>query len=185
MIPRVRRAIDGPNTSSSASVSASLTDDQVKDLTADACADIILLTSSLFGHSLNVLAYDPAYNAPSEYSIDPDPGLDEGTVIVAQAALNYFFHEFRDKKVMEHIANEAQQWEYQLSANLLSAQLKMLQDARDKALEALERERIVGVDNFRSFMAVRDQTTAMALEPWVDPQGYDAPYWMDMRFPWF
>lgn len=185
LTPRVRRAIDGPQASSSAAVSASLTDDQVKDLIADACADILLYMRGLFGHSLQVTATDPTYGAPTEFITDTPLAPEEQTVIVAQAALNYFFHEFKLLKVSQTIQNEVQQWSYDLSPNLLVAQLKLLQDTRDRALEALTDVRNIGVDTFRSFLAVRDQTTSMAIEPYVDPQGYDAPYWTDLRFPYF
>lgn len=160
-VPRIRRAVEGV-------VKAQwlLADDEVKDLCADAIADIILYSGNIFGKTLNVLARDPVTGAPTEYSVTPALGLPEETVIAAQAALNYFFHRFSAVKVSETIADEASNWSYDLSPNLLVAQLKQLQSERDKALTALETEEGV-LESYHSFIAVRDTQTSRYIEPWV------------------
>lgn len=161
MVPRVRRALEG------AGAAPVLTDDAVKDLVADALAATILYTDGVFGKTLTVT--DDEGGVPTEYEVDPELDLSEQTVIAAQAALDHFFHEFRDKKVQEHISDEAQSWEYTLSAQLLRDQLKMLVDARDRALAVLI-ARGVALDSYTSYLAVRDATTSRLLEPWVEAQ---------------
>jgi hypothetical protein len=89
----------------------------VKDLAADAIAEVILYTGSVFGKQLVVTDTDDATGAPSEYATSDAADAPEGTVIAAQAALDYFFHRFAETKVSEQIADEAQTWEYTLSAN--------------------------------------------------------------------
>ena len=69
-------------------------------------------------------------------------------------------------KVSERIADEAQSWEYSLSANLLVQQLKLLISERDKALAVLEAEG-APLDAYESFLAVRDAHVSQMVEPWV------------------
>ena len=52
MVPRVRRALEG------AGAPQVLTDDAIKDLTADAIAEVILYTGGVFGHELVVTDRD-------------------------------------------------------------------------------------------------------------------------------
>ena len=54
MVPRVRRALEG------AGAPPVLTDDAIKDLTADAIAEVILYTGGVFGHELVVTDRDDA-----------------------------------------------------------------------------------------------------------------------------
>jgi hypothetical protein len=60
LIPETRRAIDGPTATSSAAVSASLTDAEVLGLVADATSEAILMTggSTQFGYQLVVVERD-------------------------------------------------------------------------------------------------------------------------------
>lgn len=167
LIPRVRRAVDGPTAESPAAVSATLTDNQIKDLIADAVADVILYTGGLFGKALNVTARDEFYQAPTEYQTSEELSLNEVAVITTQTALTYHFNRLRDMKVSERIANEAQEWEYSISANTLRDYLKALQDARDKALDSLKANN-AALDSYESFLAVRDAGTSLAIEPWVE-----------------
>ena len=160
MVPRVGRALEG------AGAPPVLTGDAIKDLTADAIAEVILYTGGVFGHELVVTDRDDATNAPTEYATDPELTLSEQSVIATQAALNYFFHEFSGMKVSERIADEAQSWEYSLSANLLVQQLKLLISERDKALAILEAEG-APLDAYESFLAVRDAHVSQMVEPWV------------------
>lgn len=161
LIPRIRRAVEG------AGAPAALADDAVKDLAADAIAAVILYTGSVFGKQLVVTHVDEATGAPDEYATSEPLTLGEGTVIAAQATLDYFFHRFAEMKVSERIADEAQQWEYTLSANLLRDQLKLLIAERDKALEAVRGELGPAYDQYASFIATRDRHTSILIEPWV------------------
>jgi hypothetical protein len=58
LIPRVRRALDGPAATSPLADASTLTDDEVTAVIADAIADILLYTggSTVFGHTLEVVA---------------------------------------------------------------------------------------------------------------------------------
>lgn len=156
----MRRAIEG------AGAPEVLTDDAVKDLVADAIADVILYTGGLFGNTLAVIDRD-TNGAPTEYETSDELSLAEGSIIAAQAALNFFFHEFVDKKVQERIGDEAQQWEYTLSANLMRDQLKLLIDTRNQALETVTAS-MGALESYTSFLAVRDAHTSQLIEPWVD-----------------
>lgn len=139
MIPDTRRALDGPTATSSASVSTTLTDEQVKNLIADASADVLLLSggSSVFGHTLIATSVDESYGAPAEWAFDTDLSLEERRVIVAQAALSYFYVASRDFKASESIEDEGQKWAVSYSAQFIRDQLKYLIAARDRAIDAM------------------------------------------------
>lgn len=168
LIPRVRRALEGPDSvSGSAAVAAGgLLDDQVNALIADAIANIILYSGGLFGHTLEVEERDDEYMAPIAWSVDPELSEAEGGVIVAQAALDYYFDFARGMKVSQRIADEGQEWEYSFSPQLLTEQLKFLIGERDKALELLASENS-GLENWTNFIAVRDLQTSQMIEPWL------------------
>jgi hypothetical protein len=163
LIPRIRRAVEG------AGAPEVLTDEAVRDLAADAIAEVMLYTGSVFGKQLVVTATDDTTGYPTEYATSDALTLPEQAVIATQAALDYFFHRFASTKVSERIADEAQTWEYTLSANLLRDQLKQLVAERDKALAALEGA--APMDRYESFIAVRDAHTSQLIEPWVDGNG--------------
>lgn len=169
MVPRVRRALEGPGSTGPLADSAVLTDDQVTALIADAIADIILYTGSAFGHSLLATALDPFYQAPTAWETTEALTLTEQSVVVAQAALGYFFHQLKELKVSEEIADEASSWKYQLSSTLIRDQMKMLQDARDRALTAVGETQMT--DSYHSFLAERDALASFFVEPWVDGVG--------------
>lgn len=158
MVPRVRRALDVDT--------ATLTDDQIKDLVADALGALILYSGSAFGRTLSVTEYDEA-EIPAEYAIDPDLSIPEQTAVAAQASLDYFFHRFSGLKVSERIGDEAQTWEYQRSATLLRDQFKLLIDARDKALDSIARQG-AALDSYVSFIAVRDAYVSALIEPYLN-----------------
>jgi hypothetical protein len=160
LVPRVRRALEG------AGAPPKLTNDAVKDVVADALSDILLYTGSVFGKTLDVTATDVDGGFPTEYATSDPLSLAEGSVVAAQAALTFFFHQFSGVKVSQQISDEAQTWQYSLSATLLRDQLKLLQDERDKALEALENTS--GLESYVSFIGVRDVLTSRAIEPWVE-----------------
>lgn len=184
LIPRVRRALLGPHASGSAAPANSLSDEEVNGLVADAIADIVLYSggSSVFGHSLEVAERDGYYMAPVAWRTSEALSEDEGSVIVAQAALNYFLHEIKTLKTSERIADEGQEWEYQIGASVLTEQIKALQKARDEAIERLQSDNTV-TEGYVNFLAVRDQHTASLIEPWSDTGGYGGQEgFVDPRF---
>lgn len=161
ILPRVRRAVEGP-----VAVSAPLSDAALIAMTADAIADVILFTGGDWGHRLVVTERDATTNVPTEWAVDPGLELEEESMIAAQAALTYYFHLFKDRKISERISNEGQEWEYTLSANMLRDVYSALKDQRDLALNALRAEQPV-LARYASILAVRDRTAAALLEPWV------------------
>lgn len=173
LVPRVRRAIEG------AGATATLSDDAVKDLVADALAEILLFTGSVFGHTLIVTG--TTAGAPDEYATSEPLELDEAAVVAAQAALDYFFHEFRGAKTSERISDEAQDWEYSTSAQLLRDQLALLIRRRDEALAALTREGHV-LDAYVSLLEERDVTVARQIEPFTVSSGFGGQESYDPRF---
>lgn len=168
IVPRVQRAVEGV-----VQGDWELSSDEMYLVAADACADILLYSGSVFGSQLLVTARDPVSNAPSQFATSIQLEPDQMAVISSQAALTYFYHRFKDAKMSEQIADEASHWEYSLSPALLIAQLKLLQDTRDRALEAVD-ARNGGLEAYISFLAVRDVTVARYIEPWVygHPEGY-------------
>lgn len=174
LIPRVRRAIEGPDSvSGSAAVAAgNLTDDQVNAVVADAIAGVIFYSEGLFGHTLEVAERDAVYMAPTAWLVDPELTDAEATVIVAQAALDHFYIFAKGLKVSEEITDEGQTWRYSLSAQSLSDQIKGLRADRDRALEILLNEGIELSDDWISTIAERDAQTSAMIEPWVGGYGY-------------
>lgn len=165
LVPRVRRAVEGPL----APAADALSDDAVKDIVADALSEIILYTGSAFGKTLLVTAKDDDTQAPTEYATSDELTLPESSVVAAQAAVNFFFYKLVAAKHSERIRNEGGEWEWSTSANVLRDGLKALTDARDRAIQALE-----GRGNFvayESFLAVRDSEVSHLIEPWVDSPG--------------
>lgn len=173
LIPRVRRALEGPSapTGSAAIVAGNLSDDEINAVIADSVAEVIFYTGGLFGHTLNVVSRDAEYMAPDAWTVDPDLTEAEATVIVAQAAINHFFHYAKGLKTQERIADEAQEWQYQRSAQVISDWIKHLREMRDQALAQIEIDEDTD-DAWVSFIAVRDAETAQIIEPYVYGQGY-------------
>lgn len=181
MIPATRRAIDGPTATGSAAISTTLDDDQVHSLIADSLGDVILLSGGVFGKTLEVTARDDYYQAPTEWRTSSELSDAEQRVIVAQAALNYYFLTVKTIKTSETISDEGQSWDYTLSAQLLRDQLKALIDMRDKAIEALGAASSA-VERWVDFVHERDQVAWAMLEPFshfggvggqiADPRGF-------------
>jgi hypothetical protein len=165
VVPRLRRAIEGPVQVTGPNA---LTDDQLTAMAADAIADLILYTSGAWNHELQVAGRsgDPDTGPPDEWTIDPPLKPEEESMIAAQAALTYFFHAFKDRKVSERIKNEGQEWEYAFNGPMLRDWLRLLQTQRDEALAALKEEHPV-LARYASFLEVRDQLAAVQLEPWT------------------
>lgn len=170
LIPRVRRGLEGAIGTGSANVAASqFTDDQANALIADAIADCILYTGGLFGHQLVVTEREAeGYMAPIAWQVEPAFSEDEGSIIVAQAQLNYFFFALKGLKVQQTIRDEATEWSYQLSANALTEYLKNLRKTRDEAL-ARVMDSSAPAEAWESFLATRDTFTASIIEPWTEP----------------
>lgn len=167
LIPRVRRAIDGPAADAADAPAATLNDVQVTGLIADSIAEVILYTGGLFGYTLDVTDRDDTYGAPNAWQTDEVLSDDAATVIAAQAALDYYFHTVKGLKVSETITQEGRSWQYALSASVLRDQLKALRDARDRALAALTEKTDPALETYVSFLAVRDAETAALIEPWT------------------
>lgn len=165
LVPRIRRAVEGPTGSPPPGVPA-LSDDQAKELAADAIADAILYSGGLFGHKLIVAERDTDKGYPTDWQTETVLDEWEVSVVAAQAAINYFFHLFRDQKTSETITNEGQSWEYELSASLIRDQLKALIASRDAAMDSLRRMHPV-IDRFASILAIRDAQTVTTLEWWA------------------
>lgn len=182
LIPACRRAIDGPTAQSSAAVSATLDDTEVLGLVADATAELILHTASqdggdanAFGNQLVVVSRDPYYQAPNAWATDVPRSTAQDAAILSQAALNHYFWLIKILKVSETMKNEAVDWEYSLSANVISAWVAYLIANRDKAIAALQTINVV-LDTYISLVAERDRLSAAWLEPWVTEVGAPVPY---------
>jgi hypothetical protein len=168
VVPRIQRAIEGVHTDD-----WELSFGEAYLVTADALSDILLYTGSVFGSGLLITHRDPVTQAPDQFGTSVQLTPDQMSVVAAQAALTYFYQRFAGVKMQEQLADEASSWSYSLSPNLLIAQLKLLQDARDRALEAVSAQ-MGGLEAYISFLAVRDVTVARWIEPWVygHPEGY-------------
>lgn len=177
LIPACRRAIDGPTATGSASVAATLSDQEVVNLVADATADLILFTqgNEAFGYQLVATARDPFYKAPTAWATDTERVPAADAAILSQAALNHYFWLIRLMKVSETQKNEAVEWSYSLSANVVAAWIKYLIDNRDKAISALQVMH-APMDVYISMVAERDRLAAAWLEPWVTEIGAPVPY---------
>lgn len=177
LVPAVKRALGTVG-------QASLSDDDVYALTADALADVMLYTGSIFGATMLVTDRDGTTGAPTKYATDRELTLTETAVIRAQAALNRLFVVLRDEKISETIQDESQTWEWARSAQLLRDQLKLLVDERDKALDAMERHG-APLDAYESFIHTQDRWVSHRIEPWLDPGNADAngPFYFDLREP--
>jgi Lon protease-like protein len=177
LIPETRRAIDGPTATSSAAVSASLTDVEVLGLIADATSEVILMTggSSEFGYQLVVVERDPFYQAPIAWRTDQERNPQADVVIRAQAAINFFFQKVQNLKVSEEISDEGQTWNYSYSAQLVRDQMRFLVETRDRALAMLAAIN-APLDSWVSLVANRDKMAAVYLEPYVEEIGAPVPY---------
>ncbi len=170
MIPRVRRALDGPEATGSASVSAKLSDDQVTAVIADAIANVIFYSSGAFGRQLEVIERDPNYMAPIAWRTSEELSEDEQSVIVAQAALDYFFHSLTTLKTSETLKEADREWSWGTSASSVAERVKDLRAQRDRAIELLTSQNVIA-EAWINTLAVRDSYTDMLIEPWVATGG--------------
>lgn len=173
LVPRVRRATEGVG------VDLGLSDDNIKDLVADAAAAIVLKLGSLFGLTLDVTGRD-ANGAPDEYETSDELTLAQSTVVACQAALDFFLQHFRSTKTSERISDEASAWEYALSPAVLTEILRTLKAQRDEALaDVLDDD---AASAFTSFLAVRDAETSRVVEAYYYGTGAVGGQQLDPRF---
>jgi hypothetical protein len=165
LIPRVRRALDGPHAVGSAAVSNTLSDEEVTNQIADSIASVIFYSGGLFGKTLEVTSRDEFYMAPNGWATSEELTEPEATVVVAQAALDYFFHTLQSFKTSESIVNEGEEWSWSISAQAVAERVKSLQRARDEAIALLEATLIE--DDWVNTLAVRDAFTDALIEPWL------------------
>jgi hypothetical protein len=163
LVPQARRACEGPYGAPAGR--PPLSESVIYGMVADACAEVILFSGTLFGHELLVKQRDPARGFPTEWKTAQTLNQWEGTIIICQVALDYFFHLFRDLKTSETLKNEGTEWTWALSANVLRNYLESLKEARDKALEGLRAHNPV-LDTYASNIRIRDQATVGILEWW-------------------
>lgn len=172
LIPRTRRALEGPHASASGAAT-SYTDGEVNAMVADAIADILLYSGAdgeVFGHQLEVTARDNYYSAPTAWRTSEQLSEPEVSLIVAQAALTHFTTTLKTLKTSERIADEGQEWEYQIAASVLTEQIKALRADRDRAIEILKGENVI-TEEYVNFLEVRDAATASLIEPYSTQAG--------------
>jgi hypothetical protein len=171
LIPRLRRALDGPQAMSSASPGATLSDEQLNAIAADAVASMIFYTGgSLFGSTLEVAERDPVYQSPTAWFTEPALTEPQVVAVVSQAALDYFFSRLSSTaagKTAETIKDEATEWSWEISPQAVVERLRQLRADRDKALEQLAEAGWESDSAWESFVATRDSRTSLLIEPWV------------------
>lgn len=174
LIPRLRRALDGPQAMSSASPGATLSDEQLNAIAADAVGSMIFYSGSLFGSTLQVAARDPFYQSPTAWFTDPALSEPQITAVVSQAALDYFFSRLSSTaagKTAETIKDEATEWSWEISPQAVVERLRQLRADRDKAIETLIEDGWEHDAGWESFIATRDRWTSLLIEPWVEGVG--------------
>lgn len=167
LIPRVRRALDGPHATSSAAPSSTFTDDEVTAQIADAIAEVIFFTPEGFGKTLVVTERDEYYLAPTAWQTSESLTDPEASVIVYQAALNNIYHGLSEMKTSETITNEGEEWSWSISAQAVAERVKSLQKLRDEAIAKLEMNEADEVE-WVNTLAVRDAYTDALIEPWTN-----------------
>lgn len=163
LVPWARRATEGPFGAPAGL--PSLMDSQLYAMVADACAEVILFTGTLFGHQLKVADRDPTGGFPTQWHTEVVLDQWEAALIITQTALDYYFHVFRDMKTSEVISNEGTNYEYTLSANVIRQYMDTLKGQRDMALAGLQKHHPV-MARYASNIRVRDQATVAVLEWW-------------------
>ncbi len=174
LIPRLRRALDGPQAMSSASPGATLSDEQLNAIAADAVGSMIFYSGSLFGSTLQVAERDPFYQSPTAWFTDPALSEPQITAVVSQAALDYFFSRLSSTaagKTAETIKDEATEWSWEISPQAVVERLRQLRADRDKAIEQLVEDGWESDSAWESFIATRDRFTSLLIEPWVEGVG--------------
>lgn len=171
LIPRMRRALDGPTATSSASVSSTLDDTQVTNVIADAIAEVIFFSSSAFGKTLEVTERDSYYQAPVAWKTSEPLSEPEATVITCQGALSYFYNSLSGLKTSETTKEADREWSWAISASALAERVKDLRAQRDKAIDLLTAQNVIAED-WVNTLEVRDAYTDMLIEPFLSSGGY-------------
>lgn len=171
LIPRMRRSLDGPTATGSAAVSSKLSDDQLTAVIADAIADVIFFSSGAFPRKLEVVERDPNYMAPIAWKTSEPLSEDETSVIVAQAALNYFFNTLSTLKTGETMKEADREWAWTISASAIAERVKELRAQRDRAIELLTAQNVVA-EAWINTLEVRDAYTDLLIEPFLSTGGY-------------
>jgi hypothetical protein len=156
---------------SSASVSATLSDEQLNAIAADSIGMVIFYSGNLFGAELEVSERDEQYMSPTAWLTNPALSESQVAVVVSQAALDYFFSFLSTTsggKTSQLIADESTRWEWSISPQSVVERLRQLRADRDRALEQLAAEDEEADASWVSFIAVRDDATSRLIEPWVD-----------------
>lgn len=165
LIPRMRRALDGPQATSSA-VSGTLSDESLGGVIADAIAEVIFYTGGGWGRELQVTARDENYMAPIAWQTDEQLSEPEATVVIAEAALTHFHSTLSSLKTSERIQNEGEEWEWQVSASAVAERIRQLKQLRDEALAKIGEQNAPG-EAWVNTIAERDAATDLLIEPWV------------------
>jgi hypothetical protein len=176
LIPRLRRALDGPTAMSSAAVSSTLSDEQLNAIGADAIGEIIFYSDSLLGSVLEVAERDSVYQSPIAWRTEPALSEAQVACIVSQAALTYFYNRLTDGtlsgKTAETIKDEATEWTWEVSPQAIVERLRQLRADRDLAIENLIEAGWAGDVSWVSMLSVRDKWTSILIEPWVEGPGF-------------
>lgn len=170
MIPRMRRALDGPT--ASGSVSGSLSDDQVTAVIADAIAEVIFYSNGSWPRKLLVTERSTDYLAPIAWETDEPLTEPEQTVVTTQAALNYIYSTLDSSKTSETLKEADREWSWSVSANSMSDRIKDLRAQRDRALEVLEASDGFAAEAWVNILAARDPYTDVLIEPYIVGGGY-------------
>jgi hypothetical protein len=169
LIPRMRRALDGPEATSSA-VSGVMSDEQVGNAIADSIASVIFYTNGGWGRKLIVTERDSYYMAPIAWETDEPLGDDEATAVIAQAALDHFHFALSEMKTSETLRNEGEEWQWAISASALAERIRNLRALRDEAIAKLMSQGNVA-EEWVNTLAIRDQYTDALIEPWLGGAG--------------
>jgi hypothetical protein len=174
LIPRLRRALDGPTAMSSAAVSSTLSDEQLNAIGADAIGEMIFYSDSLLGSILEVSERDAVYQSPVAWRTEPALTEAQVACIVSQAALTYLYNRLSSPvagKTAEGIKDEATEWTWEVSPQAIVERLRQLKADRDRAIENLVEGGWEADVSWVSMLSVRDKWTSALIEPWVEGPG--------------
>src|SRR4051812_44053766 len=98
LIPRVRRAIDGPTATAEGSPSTTYSDAELKGVIAAASGESLFSPGGLSPHKLTVAPRAAPYGPPEWWTVDPPLTEPESAVVAAQAAINAYFFNLKELK---------------------------------------------------------------------------------------
>jgi hypothetical protein len=167
LIPRVRRALDGPHATSSGAPSSTFNDDEITAQIADAIAEVIFFAPDGFGKELIPTERDEYYNAPIAWITSEPLSEAEASVIVYQAALNEIYQKVSTLKTSESMSNEGEEWSWSVSSTAVAERVKALQKLRDEAIAKLDTLTDAAETAWVNTLAERDAYTDALIEPWL------------------